>query len=63
MLSAPLLDSQAILTESKKNALVANLEKMVKKADAEYEVTVSMLKRNTRSKATLSSCMHVFVCM
>ena len=52
MLSAPLLDHQAILTESKKNALVASLEKMVKKADAAYEVTVSMLKRNTKTKAS-----------
>ena len=50
---------QIALTDAQKDALVAKLKSMVAKADAKYEVTVAMLKRSARCKASPSGCMLV----
>ena len=43
---------QAKLGEAQVDALVAKLTEMVAKADAKYEVTLPMLKRSARCKAS-----------
>ena len=43
---------QVKLTDTKIDMLVAKMKDMVGKADAKYEVTLAMLKRSARCKAS-----------
>jgi predicted RNase H-related nuclease YkuK (DUF458 family) len=47
--------AQGFFSKTQIDKLVSKLKGMVKKADAKYEVTVGMLKRSARCKASLSS--------
>ena len=52
--SPPMRAFQVKLTETQVDTLVAKMKDMVAKADARFEVTLPMLKRSARSKASNS---------
>ena len=55
------LGRKPVLSEAQVDVLEEKLKRLIKKADGQFEVTVSMLKRNARcraSKATISKALH-----
>jgi hypothetical protein len=54
--------AQVLLTKAQTDGLIKKLKSMVKKADAQYEVTVAMLKRSSRCKARKTLKMFALTC-